>query len=77
MQEKLKANEAFDFPWTAVFHGTGDRGGAVKEESCVVLEKEIAENENSNIEICYGASDKIYHDIDNELSAEQKAKPAK
>ena len=74
MQEKLKENEAFDFPWTAVFHGTGDRGGAVKEESCVVLEKEIAENENSNIEICYGASDKIYHDIDNELSDEQKAK---
>ena len=74
MQEKLKENEAFDLPWTAVFHGTGDRGGAVKEESCVVLEKEIAENENSNIEICYGASDKIYHDIDNELSAEQKAK---
>ena len=74
MQEKLKENEAFDFPWTAVFHGTGDRGGAVKEKSCVALEKEIAENENSNIEICYGASDKIYHDIDNELSAEQKAK---
>ena len=74
MQEKLKENEAFDFPWTAVFHGTGDRGGAVKEESCVVLEKEIADNESNDIEICYGASDKIYHDIDNELSAEQKAK---
>lgn len=74
LQEKLKDNEAFDFPWTAVFHGTGDRGGAVKEGSCVVLEKEIAHNENSNIEICYGASDKIYHDMDNELSEEQKAK---
>ncbi len=74
MQEKLKENEKFDFPWTAVFHGTGDRGGAVKEESCVVLEKEIKENETSDIEIFAGRADQIYIDIDEKLTPEQKEK---
>ncbi len=74
MQEKLKENEKFDFDWTAVFHGTGDRGGAVKENSCVVLEKEIKENETNDIEICYGSADKIYNDIETQLTPEQKAK---
>ena len=74
MQEKLKGNEEFDFPWTAVFHGTGDRGGAVKEESCVVLEKEIKENDTSDIEIYAGRADQIYIDMDEKLTPEQREK---
>ncbi len=74
VEEKLKENEKYDLDLTAVFHGTGDRGGAVKEESAVVLEKEIKENATSDIEICYGAADSIYRDMEAQLSAEQKAK---
>ena len=74
LQEKLKDNEKYDFNWTAVYHGTGDRGGAVKEESCVVLEKEIKENESSDIEIFAGRADQIYIDMEEKLSDEQKEK---
>ena len=74
LQEKLKDNEKYDLNWTAVYHGTGDRGGAVKEESCVVLEKEIKENESSDIEIFAGRADQIYIDMEEKLSDEQKEK---
>ena len=74
MQEKLKDNEKYDLNWSAVFHGTGDRGGAVKEKSCVVLEKEIKENETSDIEIFAGRADQIYIDMEEKLSNEQKEK---
>ncbi len=74
VKEKLKENEKYDLNLTAVFHGTGDRGGAVKEESAAVLEKEIKENATSDIEICYGAADSLYRDMEAELTPEQKEK---
>lgn len=71
IQNKLKENEKFGFDWTAAFHGIGDRGGAVREPSIQVLEKEVAENGKSDIEIRYGAADDIYRDMANELTPEQ------
>lgn len=71
---KLKENEKFSLPWTYVFHGVGDQGGAPKEESVAVLEKEIANNENDEIEVVSTAADEIYRDIETILTDEQKAK---
>lgn len=69
--DKLKKNEEYGFNWTAAYHGIGDRGGAVREPSIEVLEKEVAENGNSDIEILYGAADQLYRDMAEELSPEQ------
>lgn len=74
LANKLKDNEKISLPWTYVFHGVGDMGGAPKEDSVAVLEKEIAENENSDIEVVSAPADEIYRDIETKLTDEQKAK---
>ena len=74
IEEKFKENEQYDFPWTAVFHGVGDRGGAPKEASVAFVEQEINKNDESNIEVIAAAADQYYRDIDEQLTPEQKAK---
>ena len=74
MEEKFKENEQYDFPWTAVFHGTGDRGGAPKEKSVEFVEQEINKNNESDIEVIAATADQYYKDIDEQLTPEQKAK---
>lgn len=71
---KFKENEKYDLDWTYIFHGIGDRGGAPEEETVKFVEKEIAENKNSNIEVIAASADEIYHDIDEKFTDEQKAK---
>ena len=71
---KLKENEKYGLNLTYVFHGVGDRGGAPKEKSVKFVEKEIAKNIKSDIEVVSAYADEIYHDIDEQFTPEQKSK---
>ena len=70
---KLKDNSEYDLGMTAVYYGTGDRGGAPKEKSAKTLEKELALNPHSDTEIIAATPDRLFGDLDN-LSDEQKEK---
>ncbi len=72
--DKLRENEKYDLDATFVFHGTGDRGGAPSEMSVKYVEKEIKKNGKSNIEVIASPADKIYRDIDETFTDEQKKK---
>ena len=74
IEKKFKENEAYDLPWTTVFHGTGDRGGSPKEKSIAFVDKEVNKNSTSNIEVIASPADQVYRDIENELTDEQKNK---
>lgn len=74
VQNKLKVNAKYDFDWTYIFHGIGDRGGAPKEKSVEFVENEVAGNKDSNIEVYVAAADEIFRDIENKLTDEQKNK---
>lgn len=67
---KLNENEKYGLNWTYMFHGIGDRGGAPQEATVRFVENEIARNENDDIEVIAASADKIFRDIDNELSQE-------
>lgn len=71
---KLKENEKYDLDLTYIFHGIGDRGGAPDEKSVAFVENEIKKNNESNIEITASSADRIYRDIADGFSDEQKAK---
>ena len=72
IHSKLEENEKFGLDWDYQFHGTGDRGGATKEESAVILEEAVKLNDEE-LEIHPAAADEIFYDLDN-LSDEAKAK---
>lgn len=74
VQNKLKENEKYDLDWTYMFHGIGDRGGAPEEATVKFVEGEIKKNNESDIEVIAASADQIYHDIENELTPEQRAK---
>ncbi len=62
--EKLQENEPFDLPMTAVYYGTGDRGGAPKEQSARVLQKEITENDAFDTKVLSSTPDELYEALD-------------
>lgn len=74
VQKKLKDNEKYGLDMTYIFHGIGDRGGAPKEKSVKFVEEEIKKNGQSDIEVIAASADRIYHDIDDSFTPEQKAK---
>lgn len=74
LQKKLEENDKIGLDWTYVFHGTGDRGGAPKEESVKFAEEAIKQNDTSDVEIIAASADQIYRDIDEKLSEEVKDK---
>ncbi len=61
--DKLNENEKKGLPFTAVYHGTGDRGGAPKESSVKVMSEEMAKNRTSDSIIISAPADKIYRDL--------------
>ena len=65
VKDKLKDNEKYDLPLTAVFHGVGDRGGAPLEPSVKTVCDEIAKNDESDIEVLSAPADQIFRDLDN------------
>lgn len=74
VQNKLKENEKYDLPLTAVFHGIGDRGGAPKEKSVAFVEQEIAKNDSSDTEVLAVSADQLFRDLDSDLTPQQKEK---
>ena len=72
IHDKLKENEKYGLNWDYQFHGTGDRGGATKEESAVLLEEAVKLNDEE-LEIHPASADEIFYDLDN-LSEDKKAK---
>lgn len=74
VQKKLKDNEKYGLDMTYIFHGIGDRGGAPKEKSIKFVEEEIKKNGQSDIQVIAASADRIYHDIDDSFTPEQKAK---
>ena len=73
IEDKLKENEKFGLDMTAVFHGTGDRGGAPSEKSVAFLESEIKLNSQSDTEILSASPDEVFDALD-ELPKEKKDK---
>lgn len=72
--DKFKENEKYGIDYTYIFHGIGDRGGAPAEESVAFVEQEIEKNPQSDIEVLATSADRIYHDMDENLTQEQKDK---
>jgi alpha-mannosidase len=64
----------YDLPFTFVFHGVGDRGGAPKEPSVKVVCDEIKKNPSSRWDVLSAPADRVFRDMNNELSEEQKQK---
>lgn len=70
---KLKNNmEKYDLPFTYLLHGTGDRGGAPKEESVKTVVSEKQKNAQSDTDVEIVSVDKVFRVMDNDLSAAQK-----
>ena len=73
--EKLPKNITdYDLPYTFIYHGVGDRGGAPKEESVATVCREIKENASSEWDVLSAPADQIFKDMDAELTDEQKSK---
>ncbi len=72
--QKLRANiKKYNLPFTYIFHGVGDRGGAPKEESVATVCREIAENGSAPTEVLSAPADQAFRDMETELTPEQKA----
>ncbi len=69
---KLKKNEKkYELPWTMGYHGVGDVGGAPKEKSVQTLEKEMAQNDESEIKVLSASPTELFDDLD-ALTPEEK-----
>lgn len=67
IEKKLRRNEKEGkLPWTLALYGTGDVGGAPKEEGVKVVVSETYENEGAKVKVLCERSDKIFEDL-NEL----------
>ena len=62
--DKLKNNVAkYNFPWTFVYHGVGDVGGAPKEESVKTVCREINLNEISEVKVLSSTPTDFFEDM--------------
>ena len=74
--KKLKKNEKeYGLPWTFAYHGTGDVGGAPKEESVKTLSDEIASNDASEIKVLSASTTEFFNDLAALDEFEQKRLP--
>ncbi len=64
VKKKLDENEQYDLDLTTCFHGVGDRGGAPKELSVQTLCNEMAQNNESDIEVLSVPADEIFKVLD-------------
>jgi len=70
---KLRSNtRKYGLPFTFVFHGIGDRGGAPREASVNAVLREAALNGASKTEVIFSSSDRVFRDMDSLLTPEQK-----
>ncbi len=62
----------YNLPWTLCFYGTGDWGGAPKEESVISIAESISKNEkNNNTKVISATSDQLFNELD-ELAKKEK-----
>lgn len=74
VSQKLKANtKKYNLPFTYLFHGVGDRGGAPEEASVAAVCRELAENEAKDSQVLSAAADQVFRDMETDLTPEQKA----
>ena len=72
---KLNNNKTkYDLPWTIRFHGTGDTGGSPGETSVSNVVNALRLNDTNSIDVLSAKADQVFKDMENLLSAEQKAK---
>lgn len=72
--DKLDDNiKNYNLPWTYLYHGAGDRGGAPSEISVKNLCDDISKNDESDTKIVSVSSSQIFEDL-NALPDESKAK---
>lgn len=62
----------YNLPFTFVFHGVGDRGGAPKEPSVKVVCEEIRQNPDSRWDVLSAPADRVFRDMNSELTEEQQ-----
>ncbi|MBE6746961.1 MAG: alpha-mannosidase [Ruminococcaceae bacterium] len=64
MIKKIRRNEKEGgLGWTLALHGTGDVGGAPKEESVKTVCTELQSNESERVKVYSAKSDKIFEDL--------------
>ncbi len=69
---KLKNNDQYGLECTCIFEGVGDKGGAPRKSSVKCLDREVAKNETSDVDVISAGSDEIFRELDNTLTQEQK-----
>ena len=62
---KLRENtHRFSVPFAALYHGTGDRGGAPKEQSVETVCREVKKNGVSKTDVLSASADRIFTDLE-------------
>ncbi len=74
VKEKLKENKKYDLPFAQILHGVGDRGGSPKEKSVITACIEARQNPNEDVDVICASTDRIFRDMEAELTDEQKDK---
>ncbi len=60
VRTNFEQNKVFGIDAVALYHGTGDTGGAPQEKSVACVQKEIADNENSDTVVYSSRIDDVY-----------------
>lgn len=74
VKEKIKENAKYDLPYVQILHGVGDIGGSPVEKSVITACIEARQNPNEKTDVICATTDQIFHDMDSELTDEQKEK---
>ena len=74
VRDKLRENMARGLPFTAVFHGVGDRGGAPLLPSVTTLQTEINQNDMEEVQVRSAAADDLFRDLSKKENADYAAK---
>lgn len=73
-RKKLEKNlKEYNLPFTYIFHGVGDKGGAPKASSAETVCRELRENASNSIDVLSASGDQVFRDMDTMLTPEQKA----
>ncbi len=73
IRKRFEQNKLFGIDAVAVYHGTGDQGGAPQEKSVACVEKEMADNDKSDTAVYSSRIDDVYEYL-KELDESYRAK---
>ena len=60
VRTRLEKNKQYGIDAVAIYHGTGDMGGAPEEKSVACVEKEMADNAKNDIKVLSSRIDDVY-----------------